>query len=110
MAVGIIESGTIVRIECTIKTENGLPYNPAGLSFTILVPGDTSPTIIYYEKPEATGHGIIHYKKYEDLSKITGTFYIDWLTTTAGIYNYVFTAYGDLFVSQRGTFTVQKLF
>jgi len=110
MITNVFESGTTIRLECVITTDCGVPYNPATLTFTMLIPGATSPTVVTYTTPEPDGIGVLHYCNDGNNLNITGTYYIDWLTTVAGQYKFLFNASGDLSITQRGSFTVQKLF
>jgi hypothetical protein len=69
-----------------------------------------SGTTIRLECVIPDGIGILHYCNDGNNLNITGTYYIDWLTTVAGQYKFLFNASGDLSITQRGSFTVQKLF
>lgn len=108
MAIDIFESGTTISINCLIKTIKGVPYNPTTLTFSMLMPMNLTPTVITYSYPEDSGLEIIKQQVDDNSDPIVGAYYIEWPTTVAGQYQFLWAASGDLSVTKRGAFTVQK--
>ena len=102
------EGGTDIQINCKIALSDGTPHNPTALSFSCNVPGYNSPTVITYTYPEPDGIQVLRQAKDTNNSPIVGSYYIIWPTTVAGTYSYLFTASGDVGITKRGTFTVNK--